>query len=90
MPVLPSYSDGSRPKILITGATGYVGQWVLRTILDRGYDARIVVRSEGRTGGLKKLFSSPGDESKLEFVVVEDFTKVSFPCAALSQSMFWC
>lgn len=72
MPALPPNTSA---KVLITGATGYVGQWVLRVLLDRGHTARVVVRSEEKANDVKGVF--PEDPSKLEYVVVEDMTKVS-------------
>ncbi|KAJ3533963.1 hypothetical protein NMY22_g7116 [Coprinellus aureogranulatus] len=68
MPVVPANS-----KILITGASGFVGQWVLRKLLDSGHTARVVVRSESKANGVKKVFAD--DVSKLEFVVIEDMSK---------------
>ncbi|KAJ3493086.1 hypothetical protein NMY22_g20255 [Coprinellus aureogranulatus] len=70
MPVVPANSNA---KILITGASGFVGQWVLRKLLDRGHTARVVVRSESKANGVKKVFAD--DVSKLEFVVIEDMSK---------------
>lgn len=72
---MPALATNTKAKILITGATGYVGQWVLRVLLDRGHTARVVVRSEGKAKEVRDAFV--GDEAKLEFVVVEDLTKVS-------------
>lgn len=74
MPAFPPNNDASRSKVLITGATGYVGQWVVRTLLDRGYHVRAAVRSEGKVKALKDLFHD--DQSKLEFAIVEDLSKV--------------
>ncbi|KAJ3526558.1 hypothetical protein NMY22_g10113 [Coprinellus aureogranulatus] len=70
MPALPPNTPA---KVLVTGATGYVGQWVLRTLLDRGYTARVAVRSEGKAKGVKDIFAE--DAGKLEFAVIEDMTK---------------
>ncbi|MCB0351231.1 MAG: NAD-dependent epimerase/dehydratase family protein [Bdellovibrionales bacterium] len=32
-------------KILITGATGFIGTWVTKSLLDRGHDIRVISRS---------------------------------------------
>ena len=61
-------------KVLLTGPNGYIGQWVVKTLLDRGYTVRAAVRSESRANDLKTLFPSAGD--KLEFAIVEDMLKV--------------
>ncbi|KAJ3540762.1 hypothetical protein NMY22_g4164 [Coprinellus aureogranulatus] len=75
MPTFTPNTNASDYKILITGATGYVGQWVLRTILNRGYHARVVVRSEAKSHDVKRMFPAYEDQGKMEFVIVEDFTK---------------
>lgn len=72
MPALPPNTSA---KVLVTGATGYVGQWVLRSVLDRGHTARVVVRSEGKAKAVKDVF--PDDVSKLDFAVIQDISKVS-------------
>lgn len=72
---MPALSPDTHANVLITGATGYVGQWVLRSLLDRGHTARVVVRSEGKAKAVKDIFSK--DASKLDFVIVEDMSKVS-------------
>ncbi len=33
-----------RPKVLVTGGTGYVGSWVVATLLEAGYGVRLAVR----------------------------------------------
>ncbi|KAJ3500021.1 hypothetical protein NMY22_g19401 [Coprinellus aureogranulatus] len=70
---MPAIHPNSNAKILLTGATGFVGQWVLRLLLDRGHTARVVVRSEAKAERVKKLFAE--DVGKLEFVVIEDMSK---------------
>src|SRR5688572_15650105 len=32
-------------KVLVTGATGFVGTWLTKKLLDRGQDVRILTRS---------------------------------------------
>ncbi|KAJ3533965.1 hypothetical protein NMY22_g7115 [Coprinellus aureogranulatus] len=72
---MPALKSPVNSKILLTGATGYVGQWVLRSLLDKGYTVRVVVRSESKAKGVKELLTKEGDEGKVEFVVVGDLTK---------------
>ncbi|KAL5521236.1 hypothetical protein ACEPAG_9159 [Sanghuangporus baumii] len=62
-------------KVLVSGANGYIAAWVVRTLLERGYSVRGTVRSESKTGYLKKLFKSEVDSGKFELVVVPDITK---------------
>ena len=75
MPALSLKTDSTRPKVLITGTSGFIGQWVLQTVLDRGYDARVVVRSEAKAKGLKD-FLSPNYQTQLDFAFIRDFSKV--------------
>lgn len=37
-----------KEKILLAGATGYLGQFILRDLLDKGYSTRIVVRNKDK------------------------------------------
>lgn len=65
-------------KILVTGANGYIGLWVVRTILERGYSVRAAVRSEEKGEVVKKLFKEklPERAEHLEYVVVRDIMDV--------------
>ena len=40
----PTSGIGSRPRILLTGATGYVGGRLLRALLERGISVRSLAR----------------------------------------------
>ncbi|KAJ7599044.1 D-lactaldehyde dehydrogenase [Mycena floridula] len=68
MPVVPAGS-----KILVSGASGYIAAWVVRTLLEKGYSVRGTVRSAAKGNFLKETFASYGD--KFEFVLVEDIEK---------------
>ena len=61
-------------KILVTGANGFVGAWIVKAFRDAGFAVRAVVRDESKTVHLKKVFAEHGD--KLEFALVPDMTKV--------------
>jgi uncharacterized protein YbjT (DUF2867 family) len=67
-------------KVLVSGASGYIATWVVRTLLEKGYSVRGTVRSEEKATHLRKLFDSYGD--KHEVVIVEDMTKVRIGQAA--------
>ncbi|KAH7921679.1 NAD(P)-binding protein [Leucogyrophana mollusca] len=71
MPALQS-PDASR-KVLVSGANGFIGIWVVRTLLEQGYSVRSAVRAEEKGQHLKKMFGGYGD--KHEIVVVPDITK---------------
>ena len=66
----------SRPNLLITGATGYVGFRVLMSALEANYSVRCVVRSQSRAD---ELLANPvimrlSPNHSLCFTVVPDFT----------------
>jgi uncharacterized protein YbjT (DUF2867 family) len=61
-------------KVLVTGANGYVAMWVVRRLLEKGYNVRATVRSADKGRYVKEHFSDYA--SSLEIVVVEDMTKV--------------
>ena len=65
----------SKPNLLITGATGYVGFRVLITALEAGYTIRCVVRSQSGADGLlaNPVTKQLSPKSSLCFTIVPDF-----------------
>jgi len=57
-------------KVLVSGASGFIAIWVVRSLLERGYAVRGTVRSHEKGNYLKKMFKTYGD--KFEVVVVKD------------------
>ncbi|CDO78100.1 hypothetical protein BN946_scf184949.g2 [Trametes cinnabarina] len=53
---MPTLSPPAR--ILVTGANGYVGCWIVRTLLQRGYCVRGVVRCEDKARSLSALIKA--------------------------------
>lgn len=70
---MPAVASG---KILVSGTSGFIGAWVARTLLEKGYTVRGTVRSDAKGEYLKKLFASYG-EGKFEYVIVKDIEAVS-------------
>ncbi|KAH7906355.1 hypothetical protein BJ138DRAFT_1016362 [Hygrophoropsis aurantiaca] len=60
-------------KIHVSGTNGFIGIWVARTLLERGYSVRSTVRADAKAEHLRKVFSEYGD--KHEIVIVPDITK---------------
>lgn len=54
------------------GGSGFLGAWILKTLLDQGFTVRAAVRSPSKADYLKSRF--PEQLEKLEFVFVEDIT----------------
>jgi uncharacterized protein YbjT (DUF2867 family) len=61
-------------KVLVSGASGYIATWVVRTLLEQGYAVRGTVRSEEKGRYLREAFKSYGN--KFELVIVPDIAKV--------------
>ena len=55
------------------GASGFLGAWIIHTLLRRDYRVRAAVRSSDTANDLKALFEQHTDD--LEFAVVEDIFK---------------
>ncbi|KAF9527862.1 hypothetical protein CPB83DRAFT_855320 [Crepidotus variabilis] len=70
---MPVAHSGS--KVLVSGANGYIAMWVVRTLLEQGYQVRGTVRSKDKGEFLKQYFSQIGLADKFEFVIVEDIIK---------------
>ncbi|KAG5635176.1 hypothetical protein H0H81_012138 [Sphagnurus paluster] len=68
---MPTISAGD--KVLVSGANGFIGIWVVRRLLEKGYRVRGTVRSTDKGKFLEESFKSYGD--KFEVFVVEDIVK---------------
>ena len=60
-----------------SGASGFLGAWIVHTLLERNYRVRAAVRSSDTANDLKAIFKQYADH--LEFAVVEDIFKVCGP-----------
>ncbi|KIJ56201.1 hypothetical protein M422DRAFT_219369 [Sphaerobolus stellatus SS14] len=60
-------------KVLVTGASGFIAAWVVKTLLDQGFSVRGTVRSASKGDYLTDLFKDHKD--RFEYVVVEDIAK---------------
>ena len=76
-------------KVLVTGANGYIGVWVTKLLLERGYQVRGAVRNKEKGEAFVKVIKEkvPQHVGNLEYVVVEDFTVVR-PSRAREDSSF--
>ncbi|KAI7218752.1 NAD(P)-binding protein [Hortaea werneckii] len=68
-------------RIFLTGATGFIGSYVLQNCLKAGYKVRVSVRKEEQVQSLKAQFASHGE---LDFVVVPDISQAEAFGNALS------
>lgn len=68
-------SGDKDPKVvLVTGATSFVGTYVIKEFLKRGYHIRAQVRNAASADKVSRAFPEV-DEKKLEYTFVEDITK---------------
>lgn len=59
-------------RVLLTGANGFIGSWVLDSLLKKGFSVRAVVRSQSKADQVLSDFSTYG--SRLDFGIVPDIT----------------
>ncbi|KAJ5691968.1 hypothetical protein N7462_001391 [Penicillium macrosclerotiorum] len=67
-------SQNPMNRVLVTGATGFIGAHVVDNLLARGFSVQGTTRSTQKAEHMKA--ARPEYASKLDFVVVEDFTKI--------------
>ncbi|PPQ70462.1 hypothetical protein CVT26_013909 [Gymnopilus dilepis] len=68
---MPTVEPNRDTRILVTGGNGFIGMWVIRTLLEQGYSVRGAIRSLEKGMGLRDYFLN----SNVEWVVVKDFYK---------------
>ncbi len=76
-------------KVLVTGANGYIGVWVTKLLLERGYQVRAAVRTKEKGEALVKIFDEtlPERAKNLGYAVVADLTAASVSFHRRSLSM---
>ncbi|EEB94250.1 hypothetical protein MPER_06964, partial [Moniliophthora perniciosa FA553] len=70
MPALAN--SRSNYTILVTGASGYIGAWVVTVLLERGCTVHATVRSESRGEKLLETHKTSVDNGKLKLVIIKD------------------
>lgn len=68
------YAVTKQTKVLVTGATGFLGKRLAKRLVDEGYPVRALARKLSNVGALKKLgveiaFGDLGDESSIAAAV---------------------
>ena len=71
---MPTITDVNT-TILVTGSNGYIGMWVVDSLLKRGHSVRAAVRTETRGQHLLETFKSYG--SKVQLFPIGDIEAVS-------------
>ena len=62
---------GSESPVLVTGATGFIGQHCIAALLERGHRVRGTVRKAERANAVRDVLSKHVDVSRLEFAVTD-------------------
>jgi nucleoside-diphosphate-sugar epimerase len=78
----------SKPLVLITGPTGFVGAHVFRALLTNGYRVRGTIRRESGADFLRKQY--PDQTRDMDFIVVPDIQAVGALDAAASDVDYIC
>jgi len=58
--------------VLVTGASGFIAVWIIKTLLDQGFNVRGTVRSSSKGDYLTNLFKN--HENKSTYILVEDIS----------------
>lgn len=66
-------------NVLVTGGTGYLGGWMIRKLLEKGYTVRTTVRSEKKIHSVQDTLQKEG----------VDITRLSFAIADLTKEDGW-
>ena len=72
---MPTLTSKPSNTILLSGANGFIGTWIVDTLLKRGYSVRAAVRTEARGAHLLETFKAYGE--KLQLCVIGDIAEVS-------------
>lgn len=70
-------------KVMVTGASGYIGMWLVKQLLEKGYSVNATVRDKNndkKTAGLKELAN--GTRGKLELFSADLLQQGAFDEAA--------
>ncbi|XVF22715.1 hypothetical protein REPUB_Repub12eG0194800 [Reevesia pubescens] len=63
---------GDKGTICVTGATGYVGSWLIKVLLEQGYSVHTTVRADpGNKRDLSFLTNLPGADEKLKIFTAD-------------------
>ncbi|KAF8312002.1 NAD(P)-binding protein [Clavulina sp. PMI_390] len=69
-------------KVLVTGASGYLGAWVVHFLLDRGYDVLVAMRTQSQLDFIRSQYP---DNTHLSGVIVPDITALGAYDNAVSE-----
>ncbi len=74
---MPAVDSG---LVLVTGASGFLGTYVVQELLKRGFQVRAVVRDTAKGEYVRSKFPSA------KYVIVKEMNEVSVPCKRADSS----
>ncbi|KAI0065891.1 hypothetical protein BV25DRAFT_1913319 [Artomyces pyxidatus] len=78
---MPSVTSGT---VLVTGASGYIGTWIVRYLVAHGFSVVVAARNDGQGEFLENRF--PEFEGKVTHVNIADISKVGLAWGARSEA----
>ncbi|KZV94789.1 NAD(P)-binding protein [Exidia glandulosa HHB12029] len=60
--------------VLVTGANGFIGSWVVRRLLESGFVVHAAVRSSAKAQEIIPLFPKECEDGRLHFVIIPDIS----------------
>eukprot|EP01018_Ginkgo_biloba_P011314 Gb_22280 [translate_table: standard] len=70
-----------KPTFCVTGAAGYIGSWLVKCLLEKGYNVHATVRDPGNTAKTWHLLSLPGAQKRLSLFKADLGEEGSFDLA---------
>jgi dihydroflavonol-4-reductase len=72
---------GDRPRVFVTGASGFIASWIVKDLLAQGYRVRGSVRDPGQHSSVAHLLALDGADDRLEIVKADLLDASAFDSA---------
>eukprot|EP01018_Ginkgo_biloba_P030496 Gb_00482 [translate_table: standard] len=71
----------SKGRVCVTGAGGYIGSWLVKTLLDNGYTVHATLRDPGNKEKASCITALPGAKERLKLFKADLCDEGSFDAA---------